>query len=546
MPHRAGYFVLAYQWDHHCNDLLETLRVRFIRVLTDLTEMEKLNPKTAKTLLAYYENRRNKQILYQNLINDMDRKKFVIQALGYRGYGVNYDLLSAIEALKDQYDPHVNIMLKNRFSGPLEHLKKTIRITKKDIEAMDSARIIKALWSKMKARSVAKLSQAESVPKPDFRTYFRIMSEETSWPVNTAIFQKLFLNLGSSSMTIMKGSSGYEDTLSEQELKLKGNRNFLDMYRETFANLHIFTDIGIDLLKRIHYILSRDIVATAGDFRQFDFPDKNGVTMEFGNFNREIGDLSHVLMETARSFDDLDSFIYNLARSYYMIIGIHPFWDSNGRVGRCFVNYMLIKKGLPPVSFMDEDEIFALPRYGGDMKDMHSYLKDRLRKAMDAYYKERWKFTHFGFIPSGIRNVSFDSGFHFRMIENGVPRLETSFQAFIIDDRLPISAQCMDQCRVTLQDEKLLGSLIVYCGFSYERCGRWEHIMRLRDNFFIHEIESETQNSGIFEVSFILELHGDYNRFRYFNCCVVSEAEGYETRIFNNKGLNYSYELEQS
>ncbi len=249
------------------------------------------------------------------------------------------------------------------------------------IDSLNSSYIITELCKKLNR------DPEENIPKTAYPTglnldhYFRVM-RETPWPVNTAIFQKLFLNLGSSSMTITKGSIGYHNLLSPQDLKLIGNRNLLEMYREIFSSLHNFTNIGIDLLKRIHFVLSRDIDPNAGNFRTFDFPDKNGVTFDYGNFQREIGDLVHVLWETEQSFHSPDAFISNLSRSYYMFLGIHPFRDSNGRVGRCFLNYMFLKKGIPPISFKDEDEIFALPRYGGSMEDMYDYIKTRIAKAV--------------------------------------------------------------------------------------------------------------------------------------------------------------------
>jgi fido (protein-threonine AMPylation protein) len=211
-------------------------------------------------------------------------------------------------------------------------------------------------------------------------------------------------------MTIMKGSRGYHNLLSFRDLKVIGSRNFIELYKEIFSNLHTFTDIGIDLLKRIHFVLSRGIDANAGNFRTYDFSDKNGVTLDYGNFQREIGDLGHVLWETAQSFHDLEAFIHHLSRSYYMFIGIHPFGDSNSRTGRC-LNFLLLKKACWSASSMRRR--YSPARYGGSMEDMHEYIKTRIMKAVDLYFYERWKLEQFGLISKNIHNVSFDSGFHF-------------------------------------------------------------------------------------------------------------------------------------
>ena len=49
-----------------------------------------------------------------------------------------------------------------------------------------------------------------------------------------------------------------------RDLKLLANRNLVETGRELFSTLHKFTDIGIDLLKRIHYLLSRDLHGGGG------------------------------------------------------------------------------------------------------------------------------------------------------------------------------------------------------------------------------------------------------------------------------------------
>lgn len=544
MPHRAGYFVLAYQWDHHCDDLFQSIRARFQRMLAALLELEQQAEEDSGALLHYYQKWHYNRELYRATINTINRKQHVINSLGYRGYGVNKDLFNALESLKNEYEASVYSMLERLFKEHAGALKKIITLPKEQVDAMNSGYVLVRLCEKLNLNPLEHIPVAIHPVDLKLEHYFQVMSKETLWPVNTAIFEKLFLNLGNSSMTIMQGSTGYHNVLSEQDLKIAGNRNFIAMVKDTFSNLHNFTDIGIDLLKRIHFVLSRDIDPNAGNFREYDFPDKNGVTFDFGNFEREMRDLDHVLRETGESFHDLHAFIYNLSRSYYMFIGIHPFRDSNGRTGKCFLNHMLIKKGLPPLSFVDGDgdEIFALPRYGGTMDDMHDYVKARIMKAVDAYFYERWKLEHFGFIAKQIYNVSFDSGFHFRQINDNPQKIEVNFQAFIIDDSNQLCEQYQDQCRVVLPHENLLKNMKVYCGLSRDFRGEWENVLSIKDNFFINEIKSDIPGARVFDAGFIVRLQDVHFNCRYFNCCVVSDECG---RIFNNKGLNYTYKIEK-
>lgn len=535
-----GYFVLVFQWDHRCYTLMESIRKRFQNVSRELGELERQTARDTVTLLNFYKKWHSNKELYQRTINEIQKRQFVIDSLGYRGYGVNRDLYGALVSVKNEYAEHLSWLLRERFNKHIPSVKRIIRLPQEAIDSGNSDYIITGLCKKLKRPPHKNIPKAGYPPAVNLNRYFQVM-RKTPWPTNTAIFQKLFLNLGNSSMTLTKGCMGYHNLLSPRDLKLTGTRNLLSICREIFSNLHTFTHIGIDMLKRIHYVLSKDIDPEAGNFRTFDFPDKNGVTFDFNNFQREISDLAHVLRETGQSFHDLDAFIYNLSRSYYMFLGIHPFRDSNGRVGRCFLNYLFLKKGIPPISFKYEEEVFALPRYGGSMEDMHEYIKTRIINAVDLYFYEREKLRTAGLFYKHIYNVSFDCGFHFRQIDDG-RKLEVAFQAYFIHDSNPLSWEYRDQCRVVFPNEYLLYNMTIYCGFSHSRQSQWEHVFSLKNNFFIKEIRSDMPGIRVFDIDFVVEPDGSYYNYNYFNCCVVSHEGG---RIFNNKGLNYSYRIEK-
>jgi fido (protein-threonine AMPylation protein) len=540
MPHRAGYFVLAYSWDHHCHEIFESIQRKFNHVERELSEMKQDGRgDTDQALLNYYKKWHYNNELFQHALSDIGKKQFVINSLGYRGYGVNRDLLAGLGELAHRH---------NCLAGPLgerfDHLCGTVcrRIyLPREIADLRKADYIITEFCKMLGKDPAdNIPTVQNEPVLDLDRYMEVMSRETSWQINTAIFQKMFLSLGSSSITLMKGSTGLHNGRSSQELKLLGNKNFVGTVREIFSTLHEFTAINLDLLKKIHWSLSQGLDVNAGNFRQIDFPDRNGVTFEFDNFHREVSDLAIVLSETAASFHHLHEFIYNLARSYYMLIGIHPFWDSNGRVGRCFLNSLLVKKGLPPVTLNDDEEVQALPRYGGTMEDMHRYLKKRLQRAIETYFYERWKLEHFGFLDRKIHNVSFDSGFHFRQIAEDPPKIEVHFTAFVIPDSNGLSDILKDQCRIVLPEEGLLYGITIHCGFCSGPFSEWRHCFSLKKSFYIKELAPEFEGARTFDVDFVIAVLHKAGGGEYFSCCVVSEERGL---IFNNKGINYSYRL---
>jgi hypothetical protein len=510
-------------------------------MLRELGELEYQHPHDTESLLNYFKKWHYNREHYFLTINEINRRQFVIDSLGYRGYGVNRDLHRALDAAKNEYAGRVYWLITERFKRTLELAKKTIFLPQERIDSMDSHYIIGELCRQLGWNPDEHIPAVCHPVKLDLGNYYHVMSQGTSWSVNNAIFRNLFLGLGSSSMTIMKGSRGYHNLLSPRDLKVMGNNNFIELYKQLFSALDAFTDIGIDLLKWIHFVLSRGIDPNAGNFRTHDFSDRNGVTFDFGNFQREIGELCSVLRDTAAHFHHLETFIYHLSRAYYMLIGIHPFDDSNGRTSRCFLNFLLIKKGLPPISFLTEKEILAYPRYGGSEEDMHEYIKARIMNAVDRYFCERSKLDHLGFLAKSIYNVSFDSGFHFRQIGDFPRQIEVNFQAYLISDDHPLSRQYYEHCMIVLPNERLISNLVIYCGFSRDHCGEWEQTCRLKNNFLISELRADLSGVRVFDIDFFVELRDESLRYGYFNCCVVSPETG---RIFNNRGLNYSYRMD--
>ena len=103
MPHRAGYFVLAYAWDHHCQVLFESMEKKLQQVEREVSELERDLSGETEGLLNYYKKWRSNNELYRLVMAEVKSRQFVINSLGYRGYGVNRDLLSALDFLVDRY-----------------------------------------------------------------------------------------------------------------------------------------------------------------------------------------------------------------------------------------------------------------------------------------------------------------------------------------------------------------------------------------------------------------------------------------------------------
>jgi hypothetical protein len=539
MPHRSGYFLLAYAWDHHCQRLYDVLESRFRQVRDDLLELEAARVDEADSLLDYYIRWHYSNELHRSTASEVQARQFVINSLGYRGYGVNKDLLAALGSLAEGARGQGRA-LEERFRTHAPALRRLAGLSAQAIDPQNSREIVARLRKKL-GRSVDEGISARGTEKGlDLAHYWDVMSRETPFHVNNAIFQKMFFSAARSSTTIMKGSTGLHNGRPPRDLKLAANRDFVDTGRRLFAGLSDYVEINADLLKRLHFSLMKGLDQAAGSFREIDFPDRNGVTFEFDNFRREVSDLSVVLEETGRSFPDRERFIYNLARSYYMFVGIHPFWDGNGRVGRCFLNLLLVKKGLPPVAFEDDDEVLALPRYGGSMEDMHLYLREGLRSAIDRYFYERWKLESFGLFEKRIHNTSFDSGVHFRQIDDQPRRLEVQFEAFVYDGE-DMGRTFRDHSKVAFPESRLLHDMTIYCGFCDAPSTEWRHRFSLRNNFYVKELQPLPDGTRVFDVDFVVEIPREVRDGDYFACSVASDER---PLVFNNKGLNYTCRLE--
>ncbi len=549
MPHRAGYFVLAYHWDHHCHDLVEALKARYAALREEIAEVRP----EAGALLAHVERLRGLKARLEAHHQELQRRRQVIDELGHRGYGTNRDLAGALETLGREHEEGWSL-LRERFLSLAPLLPAGVRLAPTALEHLNADAVLAALLSaaaepaagspraKRRRTGSAMPAVAPEQAEPDvFERYFSVMSG-TAWPVNTTLFQGLFLRMGTGSQTIMRGKVGLTSDRPPQELKALGNRNFLDMYRESFASLHLFSEVGLDLLKRIHWVLSKGLDPDAGNFRRIDFPDKNGVTTEWGNLDRELADLGKVLWETGQGFHDLPRFLWDLARSYYMFIGIHPFWDSNGRVGRTFLNHMLLKKGIPPLTFRDEEEIFALPRYGGSMEEMHAYLLRRIRRAMEAYLSERERLQRRGLLGKEVFNVTGDSGMRFRQLNDSPQKLEVCCTAYLLPDGAPLAAQLVEQCRVVLPSEELARSAELYCGLADGERGEWKRALGLQAPALVEEVEGDVPGARAFELTWLLEMDEAFLRHDWFYCSVVSPVD---KRVFSNKGIYFGTRIEK-
>lgn len=79
------------------------------------------------------------------------------------------------------------------------------------------------------------------------------------------------------------------------------------------------------------------------------------------------------------------------AKFHYDFVRIHPFDDGNGRISRLLMNYILLKKGFPPVIVQSKDKknyLTALNRADtGDLDAFVEYIGQQLIRSLELYVK---------------------------------------------------------------------------------------------------------------------------------------------------------------
>ncbi len=178
MPHRAGYFVLAYCWDHHCQELVQSLEEKLRHVERELGELTAASAASLFDLLNYYKKWHYNNDLYHAVDAEIERREFVIRSHGYRGYGVNRDLTGALQTLSSRYN-HLGQKLEEAFTRNVEAVKTTIYLPRELVDLRRSDYIITELCNKLSIVEGGQVPWAVHPVRLDLDRYFSVMRHET-------------------------------------------------------------------------------------------------------------------------------------------------------------------------------------------------------------------------------------------------------------------------------------------------------------------------------------------------------------------------------
>src|SRR3989344_2449619 len=171
--------------------------------------------------------------------------------------------------------------------------------------------------------------------------------------------------------------------IDSEETETKGVAKAVDFIRNTNEQF------SLELIRNLHKVCFEGSKDFAGHFRTVDvvIRNSNGDIIHSGV---PVSGLKAALDELVRWYTQNKNKFRPLALAaivHNQFEDIHPFTDGNGRVGRLLLNYILIKKGYPPINILlkNRSEYYAaLQAYqkSNNIRQMIQFLIKQYKKTL--------------------------------------------------------------------------------------------------------------------------------------------------------------------
>ncbi|MEM3076600.1 MAG: Fic family protein [Candidatus Nitrosotenuis sp.] len=152
-----------------------------------------------------------------------------------------------------------------------------------------------------------------------------------------------------------------------------------------FDKTYVVTE---DDIKKIHGIVMKGVIASAGQYRNYDVEVKGaGFTPPpFYDVSKHM----KKLLETLNYNPDELRPIELAAQIHYDFAWIHPFEDGNGRIGRLLLNLILVRNGYPfaVIKSVDKPQYLRTLRemdVSGNFKPFLIYVARCVEQTLDLY-----------------------------------------------------------------------------------------------------------------------------------------------------------------
>lgn len=204
------------------------------------------------------------------------------------------------------------------------------------------------------------------------------------------------LTLGETTSILMYGTlPASQKTRSLREIYEV--RNHRDAFEYMLDSAEHDLPINIALIKKLHYLLTKDTVYDAGEFKEnsnyikgadFETADPSQVPI----LMQQWCDNLNYQLQHANSFDDKLRIILAMHVQFEQY---HPFSDGNGRTARIFINYLLMKMRQPLLIIARQDRSkYISYLQNNDIDSLFDYAKQKLtqeQKRLHAFQVESQK-----------------------------------------------------------------------------------------------------------------------------------------------------------
>lgn len=146
--------------------------------------------------------------------------------------------------------------------------------------------------------------------------------------------------------------------------------------------------ISEDDIKKIHGIVLKGVIASAGQYRSYDLEVKGAgfIPPPFHDVPKHMKELLNTLNNNPDELRPIEL----AAQIHYDFSWIHPFVDGNGRMSRLLLNLILVRNGYPFVVIKNVDK----PQYlralremdvSGNFKPFLIYISRCVEQTLDLY-----------------------------------------------------------------------------------------------------------------------------------------------------------------
>lgn len=166
-------------------------------------------------------------------------------------------------------------------------------------------------------------------------------------------------------------------------------------------------EISEENIKQLHRELMKDRAQWADDglYRPGEYKEFENMTVRAkgkihayllpDQVRKGMEELLKITNDSLKRIDPTDINLHPLTIATYFhqqfLNVIHPFSDGNGRIGRIFLNLILLKNGYPPILIKETNKDDYLKRFelsDNDINPMLDFMADRLIESLG----EKWEF----------------------------------------------------------------------------------------------------------------------------------------------------------